>query len=147
MPTLAERLEIEQIMQVLPHRYPFLLVDRVIEVNPGKRAVALKNISVNEPQFTGHFPGRPIMPGVLIVEALAQVAGIALLRLEEHHGKLALIVGIDGMRFRRQVKPGDQLILSAELLKAKATLGRVRVEARVEEALVAEGELLFSLVD
>lgn len=147
MPTLAERLEIEQIMQVLPHRYPFLLVDRVIEVTPGKRAVALKNISVNEPQFTGHFPGRPIMPGVLIVEALAQVAGIALLRLEEHHGKLALIVGIDGMRFRRQVKPGDQLILSAELLKAKATIGRVRVEARVEDALVAEGELLFSLVD
>ncbi len=149
MPTLAEAkmLDIEEIMKVLPHRYPFLLVDRILELEPGKKAVALKNVSVNEPQFTGHFPGRPIMPGVLIVEALAQVAGIALLRMEEYHGKLALIVGIDGMRFRRQVRPGDQLILSAELLKAKAAIGRVRVEAKVDNQVVADGELLFSLVD
>lgn len=140
-------LDIEEIMKILPHRYPFLLVDRVIELVPGSRAVAIKNISANEPQFTGHFPGRPIMPGVLIVEALAQVAGIALLKMEEHHGKLALIVGIDGMRFRKVVKPGDQLILTAELLKIKAAIGRVRVDAKVAGQAVAEGELLFSLVD
>lgn len=147
MPTLANSIGIDEIMKVLPHRYPFLMVDRVLEYEPGKRAVAIKNISVNEPQFTGHFPGRPIMPGVLIVEALAQVAGIALLKLEEYHGKLALIVGIDGMRFRKPVKPGDQVVMTVEFIKFKGNLGRVKAEACVEGQLVAEGELLFSMVD
>jgi 3-hydroxyacyl-[acyl-carrier-protein] dehydratase len=140
-------LDINEIMAILPHRFPFLLVDRVLEVVPGERAVAIKNVSVNEPQFTGHFPERPLMPGVLIVEALAQVGGIVLLQLEEHHGKLALFAGIDGVRFRRTVLPGDQLVMKAELIKIRGQIGRVKVEARVGEALVTEGELMFALVD
>lgn len=140
-------LNIQDILALLPHRYPFLLVDRVLEVVPGERAVAIKNVSVNEPQFTGHFPERPLMPGVLIVEALAQVAGIVLLQLEEYHGKLALFAGIDGVRFRRQVQPGDQLVMKAEVMKIKGNICRIKAEARVGEALVTEGELMFALVD
>lgn len=140
-------LDIQDILAILPHRYPFLLVDRVLDVVPGERAVAIKNVSANEPQFTGHFPERPLMPGVLIVEALAQVAGIVLLQLEEYHGKLALFAGIDGVRFRRQVQPGDQLLMKAEVLKIRGGICRIKAEARVGEALVTEGELMFALVD
>lgn len=146
----AERpktLDIREIMEILPHRFPFLLVDRVLEVVPGERAVAIKNVSANEPQFTGHFPERPLMPGVLIVEALAQVGGIIMLQLEEFHGKVALFAGIDGVRFRRTVSPGDQLVMTAELIKIKGNIGRVKVSAHVEEALVTEGELMFALVE
>lgn len=143
----TKTLDIQDILNILPHRYPFLLVDRVLEVEPGTRAVAIKNVSVNEPQFTGHFPERPLMPGVLIVEALAQVAGIVLLQLEEYHGKLALFAGIDGVRFRRQVQPGDQLVMTAEVIKIKGAICRIKAEARVGEALVTEGELMFALVD
>lgn len=146
-PETPKTLDINEIMSILPHRFPFLLVDRVLEVVPGQRAVAIKNVSVNEPQFTGHFPERPLMPGVLIVEALAQVGGIVLLQLEEYHGKLALFAGIDGVRFRRTVQPGDQLIMKAELIKIRGQIGRVKVEARVGEALVTEGELMFALVE
>lgn len=140
-------LDIRQILEILPHRFPFLLVDRVLEVVPGKRAVAIKNVTANEPQFTGHFPERPLMPGVLIVEALAQVGGIVLLQLEEYHGRLALFAGIDGVRFRRTVQPGDQLVMTAELIKVRGGIGRVRVDAKVDGALVTEGELMFALVE
>lgn len=146
-PTVTKTLDIQDILAILPHRYPFLLVDRVLEVVPGERAVAIKNVSVNEPQFTGHFPERPLMPGVLIVEALAQVAGIVLLQLEQYHGKLALFAGIDGVRFRRQVQPGDQLVMTAEVIKIKGAICRIKAEARVGEQLVTEGELMFALVD
>jgi 3-hydroxyacyl-[acyl-carrier-protein] dehydratase len=140
-------LDIRAIMDILPHRYPFLLIDRVLEVEPGQRAVALKNVTANEPQFTGHFPGRPLMPGVLIVEAMAQVAGIIMLQIEAFRGKIALFAGIDGVRFRRPVQPGDQLRLTAEVLKIRGTIGRVSVTAHVGDELVTEGELLFALVD
>jgi 3-hydroxyacyl-[acyl-carrier-protein] dehydratase len=143
----ASQLDIRRIMEILPHRYPFLLVDRVLEVVPGERAVAIKNVTANEPQFTGHFPERPLMPGVLIVEALAQVGGIVLLHLEQYHGRLALFAGIDGVRFRRQVQPGDQLVMTAELLKLRGGIARVKVSARVDQSIVTEGELMFALVE
>lgn len=143
----AAVLDIRAVMDILPHRYPFLMIDRVVELEPGVRAVAIKNVSVNEPQFTGHFPGRPLMPGVLIVEALAQVAGVIMLQIEVFRGKIALFAGIDGVRFRRPVQPGDQLRLTAEILKIRGTIGRVRVKAHVDGDLVTEGELLFALVD
>jgi len=114
---------------------------------PGERAVAIKNVTANEPQFTGHFPERPLMPGVLIVEALAQVGGIVLLHLEQYHGRLALFAGIDGVRFRRQVQPGDQLVMTAELLKLRGGIARVKVSARVDQSIVTEGELMFALVE
>ena len=138
----------EQLMEILPHRYPFLLVDRIIEYAPGEKAVGLKNVSVNEPFFQGHFPRRPIMPGVLIVEALAQVGGIVLMKMPDAVGRLALFAGIDGVRFRRQVLPGDQLILKAELLTVRQKrFGKMSCRAEVGGQLVTEGDLMFSLVD
>lgn len=139
--------DLQDLLKILPHRYPFLLIDRVLELEPGKRAVAIKNVSVNEPQFTGHFPGRPLMPGVLMVEAMAQVGGLLLLSMGEYQKKLAVFAGIDNCRFRRMVIPGDQLLITAELLKLRGFLGRVRAEARVEGRIVTDGELMFSLVD
>ncbi|MEN9206189.1 MAG: 3-hydroxyacyl-ACP dehydratase FabZ [Thermostichales cyanobacterium BF4_bins_65] len=137
----------EQIQAVLPHRYPFLLVDRIVEFEPGIRAVGIKNVTINEPFFQGHFPGRPIMPGVLIIEALAQVGGIILLQLPETEGKLALFAGIDQVRFRRPVVPGDQLRLAMELITIKQKrIGKMRGQAHVDGQLVTEGELMFSLV-
>jgi 3-hydroxyacyl-[acyl-carrier-protein] dehydratase len=140
-------LEVRDLLKVLPHRYPFLMVDRVLELEPGKRAVAIKNVSANEPQFTGHFPERPLMPGVLMVEAMAQVGGLILLSMPEYTGKLAVFAGIDNVRFRRMVVPGDQLVISADLLKVRAGIGKVKVEAKVDGRTVTDGELLFSLVD
>lgn len=145
--TAPQALDIHEIMAILPHRFPFLLVDRVLECVPGVRATAIKNVSANEPQFTGHFPARPLMPGVLIIEALAQVAGVVLLQIEQYHGKLALFAGIDKVRFRRPVEPGDQLRMEARVLKIRGNLGRIWVEARVDGELVTEGELMFALVD
>ncbi len=137
----------EQIQAILPHRYPFLLVDRIIAFEPGVRAVGIKNVTINEPFFQGHFPGRPIMPGVLIIEAMAQVGGIILLKLPETTGRLALFAGIDQVRFRRPVVPGDQLRLSVELITIKQKrIGKMRGQAHVEGQLVTEGELMFSLV-
>ncbi|MBC1260632.1 3-hydroxyacyl-ACP dehydratase FabZ [Synechococcus sp. BSF8S] len=138
----------EQILNLLPHRYPFALVDRVIEYEQGKRAVALKNVTLNEPQFQGHFPGRPLMPGVLIVEAMAQVGGLIVTQMPELPKGLFVFAGIDGVRFRRPVVPGDQLLISCELLSLKRKrFGKVRAEATVEGDLVCSGELMFSLVD
>ncbi len=139
---------VDQILEILPHRYPFALVDRVVVYEPGQRAVGLKNVTFNEPFFQGHFPGRPIMPGVLIIEAMAQVGGIVLTKLPEASGKLALFAGIDGVRFRRPVVPGDQLILSADLIAIKGKrVGKMRCAAQVAGERVTEAELMFSLVD
>jgi 3-hydroxyacyl-[acyl-carrier-protein] dehydratase len=139
--TLTLPLEAAEIMRILPHRYPFLLVDRVIELEPGKRAVGLKQVTANEPQFTGHFPGRPIMPGVLMVEALAQTAGVAVLTLDEYRGKLGLFAGIDDCRFRRLVVPGDALRLEVNVEKLRGMFGRVRGVASVDGDVAVEATL------
>lgn len=131
-PSFTPPLEAADIMRILPHRYPFLLVDRVIELEPGKRAVGIKMVTANEPQFTGHFPERPIMPGILMVEALAQTAGVAILTLDEYRGKMGLFAGIDDCRFRRMVVPGDQLTLTIEVEKLRGMFGRVRAIASVD---------------
>ena len=138
-------MDIKQIQSVLQHRYPFLLVDRVLELEPGKRAVGMKNVTVNEDFFNGHFPGNPIMPGVLIVEAMAQVGGILLLATTGNEGKLAFFAGIDKLRFRRPVLPGDQLVTEVEIKKQKGDIGRVAVVGKVDGQVVAEGEYLFAL--
>nr|WP_079680603.1 3-hydroxyacyl-ACP dehydratase FabZ [Planktothrix sp. PCC 11201] len=141
-------LMIEEIQNLLPHRYPFALVDRIIEYIPGKKAVGLKNVTINEPHFQGHFPGRPIMPGVLIVEAMAQVGGVVLTQLPDLKGSLFLFAGIDKVRFRRPVVPGDQLIMTTELLVVKQRrFGKMQARAEVDGKLACEGELMFSLVD
>lgn len=138
----------EQILNLLPHRYPFALVDRVVEYIPGQRAVALKNVTFNEPQFQGHFPGRPLMPGVLIVEAMAQVGGLIVTQMPDLPKGLFVFAGIDGVRFRRPVVPGDQLLITCELLSLKRRrFGKVRADAKVDGERVCSGELMFSLVD
>ncbi|HHV35191.1 MAG TPA: 3-hydroxyacyl-ACP dehydratase FabZ [Syntrophomonadaceae bacterium] len=138
-------LSVDKIMKILPHRYPFLLVDRILELEPGKRAVGIKNVSINEPFFQGHFPGTPVFPGVLILEALAQVGACALLSEEKHKNSLAYLAGIDKFRFRKVVVPGEQLLLEVELLKMKGSIGKARGKATVEGAAAAEGEFLFAL--
>jgi 3-hydroxyacyl-[acyl-carrier-protein] dehydratase len=142
-------LSVEEIHALLPHRYPFALVDRILDYVPGKRAVGLKNVTFNEPHFQGHFPDRPIMPGVLIVEAMAQVGGVVLTQMREQPGSgLFLFGGIDKVRFRRQVVPGDQLIMTVELLWVKQKrFGKMQGRAKVDGQLACEGELMFSLVD
>lgn len=138
----------EEIQKLLPHRYPFALVDRIIDYVPGKRAVGIKNVTLNEPHFQGHFPGRPIMPGVLIVEAMAQVGGVVLTQMREMEGGLFVFAGMDKIRFRRQVVPGDQLVMTLELLWVKQRrFGKMQARAEVDGQLAAEGELLFSLVE
>jgi len=135
-----------EIQKIIPHRYPFLLIDRVDEIEPGKRSVGRKNVTVNEPFFQGHFPNTPIMPGVLILEALAQVGCVAILSLEENKGKLGVFTGINEMRFRRQIVPGDTLRLEAEMLVFKRGIGKAKVKATVEGKIAAEGEIMFALV-
>jgi 3-hydroxyacyl-[acyl-carrier-protein] dehydratase len=138
----------EQILNLLPHRYPFALVDRVISFEPGRKAVAIKNVSINEPQFQGHFPGRPLMPGVLIVEAMAQVGGLIVTQMPDLPKGLFVFAGIDGVRFRRPVVPGDQLLITCELLCVKRKrFGKVRGGVTVDGECVCSGELMFSLVD
>jgi 3-hydroxyacyl-[acyl-carrier-protein] dehydratase len=137
---------VEEIHKLLPHRYPFALVDRIIEYIPGKKAVGIKNVTFNEPHFQGHFPGRPIMPGVLIVEAMAQVGGIVLTQMADLEGGIFLFAGIDKTRFRREVVPGDQLVMTLELLWVKQRrFGKMQARAEVDGQLCAEGELMFSL--
>ena len=139
--TPALPLEAADIMRIIPHRYPFLLVDRVVELEPGQRVVAIKNVTANEPQYTGHFPERPIMPGVLIVEAMAQAGAVAVLTLPEYAGKLALFAGIDDCRFRRMVVPGDTLVLKVEVEKLRGMFGRVRGVASVDGDVAVEATL------
>jgi len=140
-------LDINEIQKILPHRYPFLFVDKIIELEEDKRAVGIKNVSVNDYFFQGHFPGRPVMPGVLIIEAMAQVAGVLMLSKKENQGKLAYFMSIDKVKFRRTVLPGDQLILEAEVVKLKSKTGQVRTKAYVDSKVVAEAELMFALVE
>ncbi len=138
-------LDIQEIKAIIPHRYPFLLVDRITELEEGRRAVGIKNVTANEPYFNGHFPDYPVMPGVLIVEALAQVGAVAVLHRAENRGKLALFAGIDKFRFREQVKPGDTLTLEVTFTRLKGPIGKGRGTARVGDKVVAEGELTFAL--
>jgi UDP-3-O-[3-hydroxymyristoyl] N-acetylglucosamine deacetylase / 3-hydroxyacyl-[acyl-carrier-protein] dehydratase len=140
-------LDIREIMRILPHRWPFLLIDRVIELDGFQRAVGIKNVTINEPFFQGHWPGQPIMPGVLQIEAMAQLAGVLLLRKLEHTGKLAVLLSIDKIKLRRAVTPGDQLRLEANALNVKTRTGRVQCRAWVAEKLVAEARINFMLTD
>ena len=136
-----------EILNILPHRYPFLLVDRILELEPGQRAVGLKNVSGNESFFQGHFPGHPVMPGVLIVEALAQTGAVALLSTPSLAGKLAYFAGIDKCRFRQPVVPGDQLRLEVTLTKMRGSIGKGQGQAFVGDKLAAEGEFTFAVTD
>jgi 3-hydroxyacyl-[acyl-carrier-protein] dehydratase len=140
-------LDAREIQRIIPHRYPFLLIDRVLEIEPGKRIVGLKNVTADEPFFQGHFPGNPVMPGVLIVEALAQAGAVLLLAQPEERGKLPLFAGIDGLKFRRQVVPGDQLRLEVEFTLRRGPIGKGRARATVDDQLAVEGELTFAVVD
>ncbi|MGG6312627.1 3-hydroxyacyl-ACP dehydratase FabZ [Paenibacillus macerans] len=138
-------LNTNQIQEILPHRPPFLLVDRIIEMEEGKRAVGIKNVTINEPFFTGHFPGYPVMPGVLITEALAQVGAVAMLNVESNRGKIGLLAGLDDFRFRGQVVPGDTLQLEVDIIRMKGSIGKGRAVAKVDDKIVAEGEIMFAL--
>lgn len=139
-------MHIEDIKGVLPHRYPFLLVDRILSIVPGESIVGIKNVTANEEFFNGHFPGKPVMPGVLIVEAMAQVAGVLFLSEPKNKGKVPFFCGIDKVRFRRPVVPGDRLEFSIKVLKVRGNTGKVEAEARVDGELVTGGELMFQLV-
>jgi 3-hydroxyacyl-[acyl-carrier-protein] dehydratase len=143
MPTLDAR----EIQAIIPHRYPFLLVDRIEEIEFGVRAVGIKNVSIGEPYFQGHFPDFPVMPGVLIVEALAQVGAVAILGLEENRGKIAFFAGIDGVRFKRQVRPGDTLRLEVELGRMRRGVGMGTATATVDGQLAVRGELMFAIAE
>ena len=146
--TENNQLSSEEILGLLPHRFPFALIDRVIEHVPGKKAVALKNVTINEPQFQGHFPESPLMPGVLIVESMAQVGGIIVTQMPDLPKGLFVFAGINNVKFRRPVVPGDQLVITCELLSIKRQrFGKVKGEAHVDGKLVCSGELMFSLVD
>ena len=134
-----------EIQPIIPHRYPMLLVDRIIELEPMKRAVGIKNVTMNEHFFMGHFPERPVMPGVLILEAMAQVGGVAMLYPEEYRGKLALFGSMDRVKFRRPVTPGDQLYMVAEIIKLRGAAGKLWAEAFVDGQVVAEAEFMFAL--
>lgn len=135
----------QEIMDIIPHRYPFLLIDTIEELEPGTRALGRKCVSVNEPFFQGHFPGNPVMPGVLIIEALAQVGAVAMLSQPDFQGRTAYFAGIDKARFRRKVVPGDVLLLETEIIKVKGPIGIGRAVARVGDQVAAQAELTFSI--
>ncbi len=138
-------IDINEIRRVLPHRYPFLLVDKIIEIEKEKRVVGVKNVTMNEPFFQGHFPGNPIMPGVLMIEAMAQVGGLLLLSRTENIGKLAFFMAIDKAKFRKPVLPGDQLIMEVEILKARSRIAQVSAKGKVDGQVVVEAELMFGV--
>jgi 3-hydroxyacyl-[acyl-carrier-protein] dehydratase len=136
-----------EIRELIPHRYPFLLVDRIEELEPGVRAVGIKNVTQNEPFFQGHFPDYPVMPGVLVVEAMAQVGAVGVMAGGEHRDKLALFAGIDGVRFRRQVLPGDVLRMEVQIERLKGRVGRGRGRATVGDERVCDAELMFAFAE
>lgn len=138
-------MDVTGILGVLPHRYPFLLVDRITAIEPGVRASGIKQVTINEWFFQGHFPDQPVMPGVLLIEALAQVGAVALLSLPQYAGKIVFFAGIDGVRFRRPVVPGDTLHLTMELTKLRGRVGKGRGEGRVDGVLVVDGEFTFAV--
>jgi len=138
-------MDIDAIKRTIPHRYPFLLIDRIEELETGQRAVGVKNVTANEPFFAGHFPDYPVMPGVLIVEALAQVGAVALLSVEENQGRLALFAGIDKVRFKRQVRPGDTLRLEVRITRSRGAIGFGEAVATVGGETVCSGELMFAI--
>ena len=138
-------LDIMEIMELIPHRYPFLLVDRITECVPGKYVKGYKNITMNEDFFNGHFPNNPIMPGVLMIEALAQLSSGILMTLSQYKGKLALFAGIDGVRFKKVVRPGDRLDLYSEIVKIKGLVCKAKCKASVDGKTVTEAELMFSI--
>lgn len=141
-------LDINEIKKILPHRYPMLLVDRILEVEPMKRAVGIKNITANEMQFLGHFPNEPIMPGVLLIEAMAQVGGVAMLYPEENRGKIAVFAKIDNVRFRKQVVPGDQVVTTAEVVKImRGNMGMIHCEGKVDGKIACECDCTFAIMD
>jgi beta-hydroxyacyl-ACP dehydratase FabZ len=141
-------LDINEIKKILPHRYPMLLVDRILEIEPMKRAVGIKNITANEMQFLGHFPNEPIMPGVLLIEAMAQVGGVAMLYPEENRGKIAVFAKIDNVRFRKQVVPGDQVVTTAEVTKImRANMGIIHCEGKVDGKVACECDCTFAIMD
>jgi beta-hydroxyacyl-ACP dehydratase FabZ len=140
--------DVQEIMEFLPHRYPFLLVDRIIEFEELKRIVGIKNVTFNEPFFQGHFPGVPIMPGVLIIEAMAQTGGVLVFKtLPDRDKKLVFFMGIENAKFRKPVRPGDQLRIEMNVIRVKSRVGKLRGKAFVDDSLVAEAGITFSLVD
>jgi len=139
--------DFKKILSVLPHRYPFLLVDRLTELVPGEKASGIKNVTINEPFFQGHFPGEPVMPGVLIIESLAQVGAVAVLSMAENENKLAMFAKVNNFRFRQLVKPGDQLELSINITGMRRNIGKGEGEARVKGEIVASGEIWFALME
>jgi 3-hydroxyacyl-[acyl-carrier-protein] dehydratase len=147
MPEVSDSVILDSvaIQKIIPHRFPFLLVDRVIELEAGKRAVGLKNVSIGEPFFQGHFPDYPVMPGVLIVEAIAQVGAIAMLSLEEYAGRIAFFAGLDNVRFKRQVKPGDVLRLEVELGQIRRNIGTGAGTATVNGEIACKGDFMFAI--
>ena len=138
-------LDINEIQKILPHRPPMLLVDRIIELEPFQSAVGIKNVTMMEPFFAGHFPGNPIMPGVLLLEAMAQVGGVAMLYPEEHRGKIALFGGMENVKFKRPVVPGDQVVTKANLVRVRGDFGLLHADAYVDEQLVASADFKFAL--
>ncbi|MEN6614688.1 MAG: 3-hydroxyacyl-ACP dehydratase FabZ [Armatimonadota bacterium] len=140
-------LDVEQIRDVLPHRYPFLLVDRILELVPEKSCRGYKNVTINEEFFEGHFPGHAVMPGVLVCEAMAQVAGVLLLSMTGNAGKLAYFGGMDKVRFRKPVLPGDTLVTDVEMIASRGNIGKVKAVARIDDEVAAEGEFMFALVE
>lgn len=140
-------LNIDQIKELIPHRYPFLLVDRILELEAGKKAIGIKNVSANEPFFQGHFPQYPIMPGVLIIEAMAQVGCVAMMSLDENKGKLGVFAGIDKARFKKEVRPGDTLKMEVEMLSVRRNIGKAVAKAFVDGELACSAELMFALVE
>ncbi|MCJ7790741.1 MAG: 3-hydroxyacyl-ACP dehydratase FabZ [Candidatus Atribacteria bacterium] len=143
---MKQKLSIGEILNLLPHRYPFLLVDKILEQEENK-IVGVKNVTINEPFFQGHFPGHPIMPGVLIIEAMAQTGGVLIFSKEANKGKIPLFAAIDKARFKKSVRPGDQLIIKVEILKMLRGVAKAKAEAYVDGNLVASAELMFTAVN